>query len=69
MDFAASIARLKESTELMSGYQRKLTLATVALFASAVALPATQAAAQQMEGVSYKNSGCQFEIFRSASAR
>jgi hypothetical protein len=34
--------------------RRKLTLATVALFASAIALPATEAAAQQMQRVSYK---------------
>jgi len=34
--------------------RRKLTLATVALFALAIALPATQAAAQQMQRVSYK---------------
>jgi hypothetical protein len=34
--------------------RRKLALATVALFASAVALPATEAATQQMQRVSYK---------------
>src|SRR2546430_5788226 len=34
--------------------RRKLTLATVALFALAVALPASEAAAQQMQRVSYK---------------
>jgi len=34
--------------------RRQLTLATVALFASALALPATDAAAQQMQRVSYK---------------
>jgi hypothetical protein len=34
--------------------RRKLTLTTVALFALAISLPATEAAAQQMQRVSYK---------------
>jgi hypothetical protein len=44
-------ARLAGGTNMN---RRKLTLATVALFALAIALPATQAAAQQMQRVSYK---------------